>query len=93
MSDNCIEDSSLNIIHQSTPVNSPRISQFEAYRADKCKGNKVINDINIDDPPGYVRVRVEGTEIDVWYNPLSEIAEDEWTRYWYMPENAGKVYD
>lgn len=94
LGDNCIEDSPLNIIAQSTPVNSPRISQFEAYRADKCKGKKVITDIDIKDPPGYVRVRVEGTGIDVRYNPLAtEKSTEKWGKDWFMPENAGKVYN
>ena len=92
LGDNCIGDSPLNIIPQSTPVNSPRISQFEAYRSRECKGKKVTTDINIDDPPGYVRVRVEGTGIDVRYNPLSKIA-DKWPKDWFMPENAGEIYD
>ncbi|WPC42621.1 hypothetical protein [Clostridium sp. JS66] len=94
LSDNCIEDSPLNIIPQSTPVNSPKIRQFEEYRAEDCKGMKVITDINITDPPGYVRVRVPEAGIDVRYNPLAtkESAKD-WGRYWYMPENSGKVYD
>jgi len=73
--DNAVEDSPLNIIPQIRAVNDPRMKAFEAYRVKQCQGEKVITDV-LDDPAGYVRVRVPGKSIDVVYNPLSSEAKD-----------------
>ncbi|WP_052723797.1 contractile injection system protein, VgrG/Pvc8 family [Paenibacillus wulumuqiensis] len=79
--DNAVEDSPLNIIPQTRPVNDPRMKAFEAYRVKQCQGEKVITDI-LDDPAGYVRVQIPGKNINVVYNPLSSEAKD-WPSDWY----------
>ncbi|NEW09788.1 hypothetical protein GK047_28110 [Paenibacillus sp. SYP-B3998] len=79
--DNAVEDSPLNIIPQTRPVNDPKVKAFEKYRGDECQGETVITDI-LDNPPGYVRVRLPGKNIDVTYNPSSTKARD-WPNDWF----------
>jgi|GEM_PF-665878 len=78
--DNCIEDSPLNIIPQSSGVNKSRMKMFENYRRKECQGMQVITDML---PDGYVRVQVPEQNIDVTYNPLSTTAKTEWADDWF----------
>ncbi|SFE54809.1 hypothetical protein SAMN04487969_103332 [Paenibacillus algorifonticola] len=80
--DNAVDDSPINIIPQTPHINDPRIKSFEKYRVDSCQGEKVITDM-LDNPPGYVRVRVPGKNIDVIYNPISTLSTN-WRSNWYL---------
>ncbi|MDS0527577.1 Hint domain-containing protein [Clostridium sp. SHJSY1] len=86
---NCIEDSPLNVIPQTSPVNQSKIKRFEYYRRDSLQGKEVINE-NLAN--GYVRVRIPEGNIDVTYNPLSTSARD-WPNDWYISENyPGRIW-
>ncbi|MFC9712841.1 hypothetical protein ACFTRD_32525, partial [Paenibacillus sp. NPDC056933] len=79
--DNAVEDSPLNIIPQTRQVNDPKIKAFETYRVKEGQGQLVITDI-LDNPMGYVRVRMPDKKIDVVYNPFSTNAKT-WPKEWY----------
>jgi hypothetical protein len=79
--DNAIEDSPINIIEQTRHVNDSKMKAFETFRVKECQGKQVTTDI-LDEPKGYVRVRVPDEKIDVIYNPRSTDSKD-WPKEWY----------
>ena len=75
---NPIDDSALNVIEQTPTVNKKNVRAFEKWRIKHAQGAKVIVERL---PNGYIRTQMPAQNIDVTYNPLSNV---EFPKDWFL---------